>query len=82
MNQPSSRPCVTVTWRALGSTCSARNHLRPRSALWDMPNVLITPHYPNVQGWERETIQRFVENAERFLDRRPLRYVVDKRRGY
>jgi phosphoglycerate dehydrogenase-like enzyme len=56
--------------------------LAPHSPLWDLPNVLITPHYPNVRGWERETVQRFVENAERFLDRRPLRNVVDKRRGY
>ena len=53
-----------------------------RSPLWDMPNVLITPHYPNVQGWERPTVQRFIDNAQRFLAGRPLRDVVDKRRGY
>jgi hypothetical protein len=35
-----------------------------------------------VRGWEHETVQRFVENAERFLDGRPLRNVVDKLRGY
>lgn len=52
------------------------------SPLWDMPNVLITPHYPNVQGWEQPTVQRFVDNAERFLAGRPLRDVIDKRRGY
>jgi phosphoglycerate dehydrogenase-like enzyme len=56
--------------------------LAPDSPLWAMPNVVITPHYPNVRGWERETVDRFVDNAERFLDGRPLRNVIDKRRGY
>jgi phosphoglycerate dehydrogenase-like enzyme len=56
--------------------------LAKHSPLWDMPNVLITPHYPNVRGWEGETVHRFVENAERFLDGRPLRNVIDKRRAY
>jgi phosphoglycerate dehydrogenase-like enzyme len=56
--------------------------LDPRSPLWELPNVLITPHYPNVAGWERPTVQRFIDNAERFLAGRPLRDVIDKRRGY
>jgi phosphoglycerate dehydrogenase-like enzyme len=60
----------------------AREPLDRQSLLWDMPNVLITPHYPNVEGWERPTVQRFIDNAERFLARRPLRDVIDKRRGY
>jgi D-2-hydroxyacid dehydrogenase (NADP+) len=56
--------------------------LAANSPLWDMPNVVITPHYPNVRGFERKTVERFVDNAERFLAGRPLRYVIDKRRGY
>jgi phosphoglycerate dehydrogenase-like enzyme len=52
------------------------------SPLWEMPNVLITPHYPNVEGWERPTVERFIDNVERFLAGRPLRDVVDKHRGY
>jgi phosphoglycerate dehydrogenase-like enzyme len=60
----------------------AREPLDRHSPLWEMPNVLITPHYPNVQGWELPTVQRFIDNAERFLAGRPLRDVVDKRRGY
>jgi phosphoglycerate dehydrogenase-like enzyme len=59
-----------------------REPLDPESPLWDMPNVLITPHYPNVEGWQRPTVQRFVDNAERFLAGRPLRDVIDKHRGY
>jgi len=53
-----------------------------RSPLWDLPNVLITPHYPNVEGWERPTVQRFIDNAQRFLAGRPLHDLIDKRRGY
>ncbi len=60
----------------------AREPLDRNSPLWDMPNVLITPHYGNVEGWERPTVQHFIDNAERFLAGRPLRDVVDKRRGY
>ncbi len=60
----------------------AQEPLDRQSPLWDMPNVLITPHYPNVHGWERPTVQRFIDNALRFLDGRPLRDVVHKRRGY
>jgi phosphoglycerate dehydrogenase-like enzyme len=60
----------------------AHEPLDRHSPLWDMPNVLITPHYPNVRGWEKPTVQRFVDNAERFLAGRPLRDLVDKRRGY
>jgi phosphoglycerate dehydrogenase-like enzyme len=60
----------------------AHEPLAADSPLWDMPNVLITPHYPNVRGWEHSTVQRFIDNAERFLEGRPLRDVIDKRRGY
>jgi phosphoglycerate dehydrogenase-like enzyme len=60
----------------------AQEPLATDSPLWDLPGVLISPHYPNVRGWEGETVRRFVENAERFLDGRPLRNVVNKRRGY
>ena len=60
----------------------AHEPLDRQSPLWDMPNVLITPHYPNVQGWERPTVQRFIDNAQRFLVGRPLHDIIDKRRGY
>jgi phosphoglycerate dehydrogenase-like enzyme len=60
----------------------ASEPLADPSALWDIPSVLITPHFANVVGWEQETVRRFVENAERFLEDRPLLNVVGKRRGY
>jgi phosphoglycerate dehydrogenase-like enzyme len=60
----------------------AHEPLPEDSPLWDLPGVLISPHYPNVQGWERETVQRFIDNAQRFLDGQPLRNVVNRQRGY
>jgi phosphoglycerate dehydrogenase-like enzyme len=60
----------------------AQEPLESDSPLWDLPGVIVSPHYPNVRGWERETVRRFIENAERFLEGRTLRNVVNKRRGY
>lgn len=52
-------------------------------ALWDLPNVLITPHVSPVtrEFWRRE-VDLIVENLERFLSGRPLRNLVDKQAGY
>lgn len=51
--------------------------------LWAMNNVIITPH---VAGFSDRLGERqrelFRENVERFATGRPLRNVVDKRRGY
>ena len=52
------------------------------SPLWDRPNVVITPHFANAVGWERETVRVFVDNAQRVLDGRPLLHMVGKLRGY
>lgn len=51
--------------------------------LWDLPNVLITPHVsPVTRGFWRREVDLIVENIGRFLDGRPLRNVVDKQAGY
>lgn len=52
-------------------------------ALWDLPNVLITPHMAgDVIGWQRALIEQFVANFDRWQAGEPLANVVDKRRGY
>ncbi|WP_159573874.1 D-2-hydroxyacid dehydrogenase [Curtobacterium sp. 18060] len=48
------------------------------SPLWDMPQVLISPHTAALTVTEEERIVRlFADNARRLLDGEPLRNVVD-----
>ena len=53
------------------------------SPLWEMENVLITPHTAGLTGklWERQ-YEIFSENLKRFSDGQPLLAVVDKQNGY
>jgi D-2-hydroxyacid dehydrogenase (NADP+) len=53
------------------------------SVLWEVPNLLITPHTAALTDklWERH-YALFSENLRRFLNDEPLLFVVDKRKGY
>ena len=52
-------------------------------ALWDLPNVVITPHVsPVTRGFWRREVDLIVENLERFLSGGTLRNLVDKQAGY
>ena len=53
------------------------------SPLWDVPNLLITPHTAALTDklWERH-YALFAENLRRRLAGQPLLAVVDKRKGY
>lgn len=52
-------------------------------ALWDLPNVHLTPHNSgDFTGWRREITAAFAENFRNWIDGRPLDNVVDKRLGY
>ena len=53
------------------------------SPLWDLPNLLITPHTAALTDklWERH-YALFSENLRRYLNGQPLLAVVDKRKGY
>ena len=53
------------------------------SPLWDLPNLLITPHTAALTDrlWERH-YSLFSENLRRYLSGEPLLAVVDKRKGY
>lgn len=51
--------------------------------LWDVPNVLITPHTAMVgPKLNDRRYQLIAENCRRFLADEPLTYVVDKDRGF
>ncbi|MBV8833935.1 MAG: D-2-hydroxyacid dehydrogenase, partial [Acidobacteriaceae bacterium] len=55
------------------------------SPLWDMDNVLISPHCTDRTqnpDWLDLSAQFFVENFQRFLNGQPLENVVDKKAGY
>jgi phosphoglycerate dehydrogenase-like enzyme len=53
------------------------------SPLWDLPNLLITPHTAALTDklWERH-YALFSENLRRYLGGQTLLAVVDKRKGY
>jgi D-2-hydroxyacid dehydrogenase (NADP+) len=57
--------------------------LPAESPLWDLENLLITPHTGSLTEklWQRH-YQVFSENLRRYLAHEPLLFVVDKRKGY
>ncbi len=71
----------TIAAAALDVT--AQEPLPPESALWDLANVLITPHVAG-QSVRRsdDMTDFFCQNLDRFLRGQPLRNLVDKRLGY
>ena len=53
------------------------------SPLWDLPNVIVSPHMSgDIVGWREELVRLFADNLDRRIHGRPLRNVVDKRLGY
>jgi phosphoglycerate dehydrogenase-like enzyme len=57
--------------------------LSPKSKLWDLENVILTPH---VGGSRQDYYQKvghiFRMNLNRYLDRKPLLNLFDKKLGY
>ena len=66
-----------------GIDAFAPEPLASESPLWDLPNLLISPHSsahsPNM--WERRK-QIFKDNMRSYLAGEPLKFVSDKKRGY
>src|SRR2546423_7057794 len=61
----------------------AREPLPADSPLWDMPNVLVTPHSMSTACNENERLtDLFCDNLRRYLNSEPLRNQIDKVRGY
>lgn len=57
--------------------------LPPKSPLWTMGNVLISPHMSgDAAGWRERLAQLFVDNAQRYRAGTDLRNVVDKKHGF
>ncbi len=58
--------------------------LPPESKLWDMPDVIITPHVAGQSAWRIDNMTRlFCQNIERWKAGRPLiNYLADKSLGF
>lgn len=58
--------------------------LPPESPLWEMPNVIITPHVGGQSSWRIDNMTRlFCRNLRRWREGLPLiNYLVDKRLGF
>jgi phosphoglycerate dehydrogenase-like enzyme len=60
-----------------------REPLAANSPLWDLDNVIITPHCSSAyDGWERRAAEMFCDNLGCWLAGEPLSNVVDPARGY
>jgi len=55
--------------------------LPPDHPLWAQDNVVVTPHISG-PSTTREIAPIFADNLRRYLAGRPLRHLVDRRRGY
>jgi len=57
--------------------------LPPESELWQLPNVIVSPHIAGLSSkYLERMIDLFCQNLKRYLDGQPLLNVVDKARGY
>jgi phosphoglycerate dehydrogenase-like enzyme len=57
--------------------------LPPDSPLWDMENVIVSPHISGgTEIYNVRAVDIFAENLRRYLAGEPLRNVVDPARGY
>ncbi|MCC6616219.1 MAG: D-2-hydroxyacid dehydrogenase [Anaerolineae bacterium] len=53
------------------------------SPLWNLDNVIISPHIAgNSVDYHDRAAMVFIENLQRYLEKRPLLNVVDRARGY
>jgi D-2-hydroxyacid dehydrogenase (NADP+) len=60
-----------------------REPLPPDSPLWDLENVILTPHISGgTEIYNQRAVAIFTDNIRRFLTGQPLRNVVDPSRGY
>ena len=69
--------------RAAGLDVFAKEPLPPESPLWNMPNVLISPHSASTSDRENGRLtDLFCENLRRFLGDEPMLNVLDVDRLY
>lgn len=61
----------------------AKEPLPPESELWDLPNLIITPHLAgNTIPYMDRATELFQDNLRRYLAKEPMINVLDKQLGY
>ncbi|GIH20105.1 D-2-hydroxyacid dehydrogenase [Rugosimonospora africana] len=71
--------------RLLGAALDVFRHepLPAGSPLWNLPNVLVSPHSASTAAQENAVLtDLFIDNLRRFLDGRPMRNLYRRDRGY
>lgn len=57
--------------------------LPQESPLWKLPNVIITPHISGITAnYDRQAVELFTVNLNRYLNNEPLLNLFDLQRGY
>jgi D-2-hydroxyacid dehydrogenase (NADP+) len=57
--------------------------LSPDSRLWELPNVIITPHVVGeMENFNVKAAELFCENLKRYISGKRLRNIMNKKRGY
>jgi phosphoglycerate dehydrogenase-like enzyme len=51
------------------------------SPLWELPNAYVSPHHA-AYSFPEDIVRIFVENYRRFIEGKPLQYLIDFERGY
>ena len=66
-----------------GLDVTSEEPLPSDSPLWDMDNVVITPHVAGASPFRMDrSVDLFCENLQRFLAGESLKSVIDKQKGY
>ncbi len=84
IDEPALVQALQENWIAgAGLDVFATEPLPGNSLLWDIPNVIYSPHISGVrQDYAAAATNVFIDNLQRYLEKRRLRNVVNKKRGY
>ena len=83
MKRRSSRHYRKVALPGQGSTQLRVEPLPVESPLWEMPNVIITPHVsPGRDRMGHELVNFWCDNIQRFAEGRPLRGIINSQARY
>ncbi len=84
IDEPALVRALEEHWIAgAGLDVFAQEPLPPDSKLWNLPNVIFSPHISgNMEDYSKRATDVFLGNLVRFMEGKRLLHVVDKKRGY